>query len=43
MELSPTRTAGDADAGTVNQIAERCFDDWSEVTQRLIRGKDKLY
>ena len=36
-------TAGDADALVVNEIAERCFDDWSEVTQRLIRGEYNLY
>lgn len=37
------QTAGDADPGTVNLIAERCFDDWSEVTQRLIRGEYPLF
>jgi S-adenosylmethionine synthetase len=36
-------TAGTADPNAVNRIAERCFDDWSEVTQRLIRGEYNLY
>jgi S-adenosylmethionine synthetase len=36
-------TAGNADPKAVNRIAERCFDDWSEVTQRLIRGEYSLY
>jgi S-adenosylmethionine synthetase len=37
------QTAGEADAAAVQEIAERCFDDWSEVTQRLIRGEYDLY
>jgi S-adenosylmethionine synthetase len=37
------QTAGEADASAVRGIAERCFDDWSEVTQRLIRGEYDLY
>lgn len=35
--------SGTLDAAAVRHIAEDCFDDWSEVTQRLIAGEYELY
>jgi S-adenosylmethionine synthetase len=36
-------TAGEPDPGTVAEIAQDCFDDWSGVTERLIAGEYELY
>jgi S-adenosylmethionine synthetase len=36
-------TAGEPDPGTVAEITQDCFDDWSGVTQRLVAGEYELY
>jgi S-adenosylmethionine synthetase len=36
-------TAGEPDPGTVAEIAQDCFDDWSGVTERLVAGEYELY
>ncbi|MEN8239441.1 MAG: methionine adenosyltransferase [Actinomycetota bacterium] len=36
-------TAGEPDPGTVAEIAQDCFADWSGVTERLVAGEYELY
>jgi S-adenosylmethionine synthetase len=36
-------TAGAPDPGTVAEITQDCFDDWSGVTERLVAGEYELY
>lgn len=35
--------AGEASDAQINDVAERCFDDWSGVTDRLIAGEYELF
>lgn len=37
------QTTGSPDPGVVERIAEDCFGDWANVTQRLINGEYELY